>query len=332
MLSRAALALTIAVAPLGCAQILEIAELSETAEDAVGDHDADAGAGGSASPDGGNGTDPCCVPGDIAAGWDGPAVLYVGTIEPPGCDGPWQQGPRGGININADNTPCECDCGAVTASCGTSSSLSWYADTSCNGGATTVTPNTTACTTLQAGAAVTGAVGDTVAALAANCQASVLNAPTPADWLPHASLCIGTLEPDDSCGTDWCEADPPMLFDDGLCIYKLGDAPCPDGAYRQRRLIHQTIDDDRSCGACTCTPPQDVVCTTSSSLYTASDCTGATAMVNHDQTCQGVSLPDDVLSYQLTVAGVTAAPCVPAGGAIVGDAVMADPVTVCCSP
>ncbi len=98
--------------------------------------------------------------------------------------------------------------------------------------------------------------------------------------------------PDDSvaCGTDGaCQPDAPEGFEPGLCIYKEGDAPCPDGQYSEKLSYWAGVDDQRDCSNCTC--GQAVAsCSGSMHVFDAIGCGGnQVADVPNNFTCVGAT-------------------------------------------
>ena len=180
------------------------------------------------------------------------------------------------------------------------------------------------------------------------CDAMPTEVPSPATWTNRALICGGQTA-EGACGEDEvCVPDPALPYIGGVCIYRTGEFDCPDG-YPDQEVYYNDFDDDRDCSECTC----DTVagsCGAATVDLVGWNISGGTTnpeiLDAPNAFCQAVDgwtggLPilantmQSIATLDLDPGAFTPddamAPCPPVGGESEGNAVAADPVTVCCT-
>jgi hypothetical protein len=126
-------------------------------------------------------------------------------------------------------------------------------------------------------------------------------------------------------GAETCVGAPPASFEQGACIYRQGDHPCP-GAYPHEHAIYTSDMDTRDCTDCACAKSTPS-CTGTLSVHTSgSNCIGSATTVPQN-TCVNAT-PG---SMRWTAGAFGAGTCAPSGGVLTGTALPAGAITVCCS-
>jgi hypothetical protein len=151
-------------------------------------------------------------------------------------------------------------------------------------------------------------------------------------FAPFSRAC--TAEPWPACGTSGAVCLPSPSADFATCVQHTGDVPCPEG-WPDRHLLYGYMDDQRSCSECACLPPAGGICVMKAHLYSGLGCTAQTLEidVSTDMSigCSASLMPGaalsgksaEVLDYQLGT-------CMPTGGELDGDLILADATTFCC--
>lgn len=112
------------------------------------------------------------------------------------------------------------------------------------------------------------------------------------------------------------------------CIYQEGDVACPDGAYSERTVTYQDIDDSRNCSPCTCGDPTGP-CHGSVGFFIEGSGVFDAFSTTQDSCVDFSFTPTHGQFFPDSTAG---AACASGGGALVGEATPADAVTTCCLP
>ena len=159
------------------------------------------------------------------------------------------------------------------------------------------------------------------------CPSSEAHAIAEARFETTVTLCEGAQDVG-GCGEQLCVQAPAQPYDDALCIWRVGEHPCPAG-YPEPRTTFGGLQDDRGCTECGCTPP-------------AGGCSGTVTLRNDDQ-CGG-QLGSGTISANGTCSasvgvvraatwnqGALTASCEETGGEATGAAQGIDPVTMCCT-
>jgi hypothetical protein len=134
-----------------------------------------------------------------------------------------------------------------------------------------------------------------------------------------------------------CVPEPTDVYVPGVCIWKEGENECPAGDYSERILRYRNVEDQRTCGDCTCGAPDVSVlsCKAIVELYWGDSCTGNTKeSVTDFGTCGPIfanpTVPNSAkLGDNTEIVGK--ANCTPGGGAPTGGPVATDAVTYCCA-
>lgn len=116
-----------------------------------------------------------------------------------------------------------------------------------------------------------------------------------------------------------CLPTPSAPFESSFCLAATGDLECP-GAYPNKRLVFNGLNDDRSCGACQCMP----YC-----VLHGADCNKAatTPIGPSGSSCLPFnSVPGSSTGRYTRTEGCA----VSAPPAVVGEVSGTDPITVCC--
>ncbi|MBK6920760.1 MAG: hypothetical protein IPH07_25415 [Deltaproteobacteria bacterium] len=136
--------------------------------------------------------------------------------------------------------------------------------------------------------------------------------------------------PDDAvaCGNGGaCQPDAPEGFEAGLCIYKQGDALCPEGQYSEKFSYWAGVDDQRDCSSCTC-GTATATCTGSMHVFDGMACGGnQVADVPSNYTC----VPATGASVGLNFTGMSDCPIATAPEPT-GTIAPSGNFTFCCQP
>lgn len=244
----------------------------------------DGGDGGETDPDSGpdGGSDSCpdptfsCGP-TVPSGWNGPIILISGdgSGTPPACP---STAPVNAFTtrsgLDAPPAVCGCACAAPSAS-----------DMSC--GAVVLT-STSSCTVGGTERAIVaqGACFEISAlpttgwwrAFNSTFSASGTCAPQPSIEVPrlswaasHRGCGFGTPA---SCGSEGVCV-PPRAAGERLCVHVEGDATCPS-EFPDRIATAETVDDGRSCSACSC---GSITGSCAGAIRVVSGCSGTTSLL-----------------------------------------------------
>lgn len=259
------------------------------------------------------------------AGFTGPAVMWsgTGTQKPPPCGAP----NLGRLELFAGLSAAPANCGAVGCQCTTVGAASCVALVKyVSGGCTvngTYTPIGAGCTDISVGGPafanfVIGVSGN----LSCLPMASSKPAVPPLSWSARHALCLPS-SPGAGCGAGVCAPKVDASYSK-RCVFQKGIVGCP-AAYPQTFSLHAGADDSRDCTACTC--DNSGSCAVSVDDFDSSGCAGTQSTIPKGGSCLEVDGPTAQRSVKVTT---TTPSCVAGGGAPVGSAAPADPVTVCC--
>jgi hypothetical protein len=148
----------------------------------------------------------------------------------------------------------------------------------------------------------------------------------PPTWQITALACTGS-ELGAGCGAQaTCAPRTEAPFEPGLCVYRSGSQNCP-ASFPVKQTFTDNVNDARACTACACSSA-GVQCSATTSIYTASDCSGAHADVGNDGSCAPFLGGASVL-VTVTKSGS----CTPSGGQPAGTITEGNlKTTVCCVP
>jgi hypothetical protein len=303
-----------------------------------------------------------CVPG-TPAGWTGPVALFEGAEDAPQCGEsggfPVQkQAAHSGL-VEGTSTCPTCTCNASASSC--TANLVFFESATCSAGGcwgngvgcpgSALEAENGICEPLgfcQSNGGNTKASGVIATAITAKggCTSGSTGAadiPTPT-WNNNVRAC-GDAPTGQGCGGgNVCAPKPAAPFGTSACIYKTGDTACPS-PYSTKKLVHQNVQDTRSCTPCGCGPLTGATCSAGTlTIYTGDFCSqnpqplavSSCETMTVDPTpsapqAQCGNLPADTRSAMLTGSTLTGTPdCAETGGVISGAATAIDPITFCC--
>jgi hypothetical protein len=282
--------------------------------------------------------------------WHGPSLFAIGPfMDLPACPDPLAPDPGIELYGGLDAPPLECP----TCQCGDSETechvpADWHASAAkCDEAGSAAQIDFSAppgwqgeCTAegaIPAGALCNGlpcVQSVTVKApevAAAPCSPVAIGGSTPpVTWETRARECL-------PAAPDTCPVEPPACLPPGglqRCIHRDGDLACEE-PYPRKHLFFRAHDDRRSCSPCACGPPADNACIVFVTAYTNAAC-GAVAGAINVASNEGPGCFDVPAGFPLAAktAEVIAAPpgsCTPSPSEPAGNAIPAQPVTVCCS-
>ena len=144
----------------------------------------------------------------------------------------------------------------------------------------------------------------------------------PATWANDFRTCALVELPDACEDGGTCQPDVGLP----MCIQREGDHECPPGAFSERTVVFDGIDDSRGCSDCTCGPPTGTC--NGTITFRNGGCLATDTLVGTMQAdeCSPIS---GATHGQYTLE--PDADCTAAGGFPQGSAVEADPRTICCT-
>jgi hypothetical protein len=276
----------------------------------------DTGSGDTDSGDTGPG-DCTCVP-SIPAGWHGPVAAIEANGSLPGCPSSYPRASLGlYAGLEAPEAQCDCSCGPIDGDC-LGSTVSYYSGPSCDNGAgpSPDSVDVGECFPVNPVIAEEGhhagfALDDpTDTGCAPSLDRTIL---PPEVWSLHVSVCDGAQ-------VAQCDRDELCVpSDTPACIVTDGEHPCPI-SYSTRVVRYKDVTDNR---ACECACSANGLCSGTIEFFAGGQCSSLLAAVD-EESCYQVS---DVtgLIVQSAITGSCAAT-----GTALGEAVPAEPVTICC--
>lgn len=151
-------------------------------------------------------------------------------------------------------------------------------------------------------------------------------------WARMARECVLAPTPGETCGPGQaCVPAPPGGL--SLCLYAMGDPPSCPPDYPERTVFFTSVDDDRGCEACQCSPPEGAQCSAILSAFSEAACSSLVVAVlvsTSDPTCVDVITGTALGSAAADMVVDTPGSCSPSGGAPFGGVQPADPFTLCC--
>jgi hypothetical protein len=283
-----------------------------------------------------------CVPA-VPGGWSGPFELYAGASPAPACTADFSSAYDGNAGLGAPPAVCSCSCAAPNAECGVPS-LSFYGEAAgaCPSPACSTTNLVAgACKTVDDATGCPAVVTPAISApapvvVSANCTPQASQAIGPPTWATYAQACSSTTAVvEDDCQTgSVCAPKPAAPYGATLCISQSGDVACPPASggagYASKQLFYGSVDDQRTCTACTCGALGGASCSASFEAYSSTDgsCTGGGDLYVAPFSCEAVDQPAD---FRVTITAQNgscgANPVNPTG-----SATATSPTTFCCLP
>ncbi|MEP7126557.1 MAG: hypothetical protein ABJE95_36840 [Byssovorax sp.] len=263
--------------------------------------------------------------------WNGPVALYDGVpgMKPAACPGEHPlKSYEGNHDLNDTPAICSaCACSAPNVACNVKQLE--FDTAGCNqqkGFATQPAPGQ--CGPISPPGGVTSYTAIAPDAFSAGgCAASGGTATLPPpDWGGAGLACAGGGL-GGGCGNKAaCAAVSGAPFEAGLCVYRSGDQPCPNG-FGDKHLFVNSVIDTRGCGLCAC-GGASATCAAKTKVFSDGACGVPVAEVPNDGSCVdaagGASIKVDV-----TKSGS----CPASGGAPQGSLKEGSSMTtVCCAP
>ena len=284
-----------------------------------------------------SGDEPACRDGAeclaIPAGWNGPiaAIDALGDAAMPTCEGAYATAALVGFDgLAADPAQCECSCAEpLDVSCPATASLRQYDNNIMNCAIqqpANIHPIGEGCSDIPFYDDVSFRldVPDLdLAGVSCDPQSAAIVPPT--SWTTQVAGC-SLAEPPALCGGGTCvpQTDDPALR---LCVWAEGDVACSGDVFTERQVLHQGVDDSRSCSECECGDPEGS-CTASFNLRSGDNCTAGSPGSAPDGECLPIMTP--ARSVEMTF-DAPAVACAPSGGEPGGSATPIDAVTICCA-
>lgn len=261
------------------------------------------------------GSDPCPTPTsclEVPDGWQGPVAMVAG--EDPSCERDVLF--LGFVGLMAEPAVCECACDPER-----------QVDTCTATAQLTVYPSDTEPCKDQEPERMVSLVG--------GCNAlptGLFRKSFTAEVVPQAAagiecapqLTVERPEPEFDAQVAVCELDA-APDDAKTCIWVDADLPCPGGAFSERNLVLEGIDDTRGCSACTC-GPAEVSCSATIDLHVGATCTGVSTALDE---CTGLTTLAGGASLVL---GEPELSCEPGAVSPTGSLQWSQEQTVCCIP
>lgn len=263
-------------------------------------------------------------------GWQGPFAISVSDPPDPNqaCAQGWTEHVYAWRELHADPATCGCSCAPAGGSCNVTAS--YFADSGCTD------MNASGSSSGDCKDMYTGQGHDYVSVSGTAIGASCTPVPTtmvpPPTWTEGALLCAPPLG--DACGGGTCLPATPTGFDARWCITAEGEQACPDATYSQPLVVHRNVTDSRTCSTCTCNVQGAATCPGHVDQFGAILCPNflpaADLAVGGGCQASGVgSLDGWSFAYDGTPPTYG---CAGSGSVAIGDALAADPMTICCTP
>jgi hypothetical protein len=264
-------------------------------------------------------------------GWNGPVVrlerpaLAPELVCPEAYPDPVASA---GADVVAGDVSCTCTCGAASeVQCEVSTQLHYYG---VSDDCSDVVPANflifaTMCNDLpDQFPGFTSWTLDPVLVMGGSCEPMLEQAMDEPTFATALTVC-GGAEAVPGCDAD--EVCAPRAREE-LCIWQAGDARCPED-YDDRYLYYGTIDDQRTCEACSCDEPVGVCDDAFAYLYDNYCNVPIAGGIAADGECHGTGAP--LSDTAALVVGEPTAFCEPSTSVPTGDAIGSAPTTVCCA-
>lgn len=279
---------------------------------------------------------PACADGEaclvVPDGWNGPiaARTVAGAAATPDCEGDFTESLFVGLTgLVAADAECSCACDDADAACPEATTLRQY-----NNSASCPAQLGNAVRALSEGCNDIPYYDDVSFFLdtpfidldGVECAPSASTVVPTAAWTEQVAGC-GLPAGAETCGGGGACA-PTVAADDQLCIWAEGDVECEDPNFTERQVLHQDLQDDRSCSTCECGEPEGA-CEAEFTLRAGENCLVGSPGGGASGACVDIVTPARSVSLSYTQPDVT---CSPSGGVAEGSADPIDAVTLCCAP
>jgi predicted small lipoprotein YifL len=271
---------------------------------------------------------------EVPEGWEGPgtALTAESAAARPACEGPYAEpGAMGFEGLVAPEATCGCECNEPTGSeCDNSATVRyWGASDTCDEGASTqVTVFAGVCTNLPS--SFPGGNNwqiDLVAATGGTCSREELEVVEDAAWAQQVVTC-GGAEQIGGCASGRTCTPQPEAEDVPICVWRIGEHECPDG-WDDARMIYTNVNDTRDCAPCTCSEPMGLCDDVRITMTENFNCNVPIANTfEADGECHAGS--GIAVRAAAMATGEANAFCNPSDPMPVGEAIGADPITLCC--
>lgn len=318
----------------------------------------DTGDGGTASsgsvdPDGSSdadtGPDATCPAGfscaaAVPADWNGPVARFIGPeATVPDCGGDYPYAildVRSGLQASpAQCSACACD--EPTSVLCQGPELRFFESLMCDGSPPLqfdLGAHDECVTFGELGISTPGMESDPVVQIRGTgvCTATGGEATLPEPGWTNLLRACGGAPDAGACGeAGTCLPTPGNPLAPGVCIWTLGDRPCPAGPYALRNVFYEDYDDVRACTTCSCGDASGASCHAIVEVHANLECSNLRASID-DPVAGSCYDIDDGGSYaprsgRMIVYDTEGGGCPPAGGEAVGSAVPAVPNTFCCT-
>lgn len=274
-----------------------------------------------------------------AEDWVGPVAINAKPVaEPVSCAGDFTEVASETMffGVPPAEHDCDCDCDVDNgASCGPIE-FAVYSNSLCFSATSLVVDIDDACVDIP-GVAADEYVALEVDILGEGCDPDTSGTVIEqVDFLNHAIACEPSRQSSAGCEEEEvCLKIPIVPFDSTVCVLREGDHVCPDGTdYTERTVYYESLEDDRSCNACTCTLSGAECDANQVFVFATNNCSGApvgsigATEVCSDPGAQGFS--------SILGGGAVADPgnCAENAGSSdeLGSLTPSGPTTVCCLP
>jgi hypothetical protein len=293
--------------------------------DTTGEGEGTEESGGTGGLDGTSsvGADEACI--DACAptapdGWRGPFHILDGEgASGPECPAGYARQDLGFSGLTASPATCACDCSMGASMCRVDFAASGFP--ACVAAVEGTVPSD-GCQALTTVDIVNVRVSATIEGSPGVCAALPQADVEPAAWDKATAFCAAPAR-GGSCDEGSCVAAPPEGLPTSLCVARDGEHTCP-APYTQQRIVHRSLQDDRRCDGCSCSGP--TACEAELSVHDNGQCSDAGEPLQ-----SGACTSVDVSGSYGIRAVFAEESCTATEASAAGEAVPADPVTVCCT-
>lgn len=269
-------------------------------------------------------------------GWTGPAALSE-LMTAVDCEGWGELEHVGESNVVVPAATCECSCGDPTGqSCNGDTTFEYHEESDCSGvhGTLMIAPNQCIGAVSPPNNTASGMLAIPPTPSGGSCVATDIF-DVPPLTSDRSFLCFNESSQGGCSDAEVCVERPGGNLQGRLCVFTEGDQECPEATVFSERTVVYVGDttQTRECSPCTCGAPS------------GGQCQGVTIEYHGSAGCGALigAQPADGTCYPSPTTGlppVKATPgsannsgssCAPSSSTLMGEAFVADPVTVCCT-
>lgn len=307
-------------------------EVSDGSEHGTGDGSeiADSGStAGNVDGSGSTGAPQQCESCGAAApqGWQGPFAIAISNPPDPdhACAQGWTEHAYAWRELHADPATCGCSCAPAGGMCNVTAS--YFGDAACTD-MNASGSSSGDCKDMYTGQAH-GYVSVTGTASGTSCTPVPTTMVPPPTWTEGALLCAPPQG--DACDGGTCLPATPPGFDARWCITADGEQACPDATYSQPLIVHRNVTDSRTCSTCTCSVQGTPTCPGHIDEFYQPFCLIPGPDIAVGGGCQESGV-DGMDGWSFSYDGTPPSyGCGGSGSVAMGDALAADPMTICCT-